>query len=79
MLTLENRGIVSRKAYDAIKAMNGRQEKLSLFSYRDLIMGSENRIVAGEFRFYVASKSPYFFYDIIIEGGNIVSVIPESE
>ena len=69
MITTKQRKEITRKAYEAIRALTGEQRKLRMISYVDA--DDKN----GEFRFK-ANNIVYDYFDIKLKNGKIVSIVP---
>lgn len=69
MITAKQRNEITRKAYEAIRALTGEQYKLKMISYCNA--DAKN----GEFRFK-ANDIVYEYFDIKLKDGKIVSIIP---
>ena len=68
MITIKQRNEITRKAYEAIRALTGKQHKLKMISYVDA--DDKN----GEFRFK-ANDIVHDYLNIKLKDGKIVSIV----
>lgn len=72
MITVNQRNEITRKAYEAIRALTGEQYKLKMISYCDA--DDKN----GDFKFEVDSVI-YDYFDIRLREGEVISIVPIEE
>lgn len=72
MITSDQRKTIEKMAYDAIKAMTGRQLQLSLVGYSEAVTNGDN-IISGIFELDVDKQE--YKYLIAMDNSDIISVI----
>ena len=85
MITTKQRNEITRKAYEAIRALTGEQYKLKMISYsintiKSVRYGLSHVHIhcdneSGEFRFKV-NYTPHNYFDVKLRNGEVVSITP---